>query len=190
MTWRRSYSRDEVEELLTAIERQAREAVALGERAQRDMGGDRFASYLDFRRKVEEVRALTALTEERLTAAVDEKIGDLRVEFERMDLLLSSLLVRATKEYFARIRDDQVLPIGAREMFEPELHIIEEMRQKLRRPQYEGRTPQGVLEDLDQTYRMIERIMQRAPALPDFSDAPSLPKPQRRLANLGRPVRT
>jgi len=190
MVWRRDYGREEVEGLLSAIERQATDAVALAERAQRDMDDDRFASFLDFRRKVEEVRALVALTEERLKGVGDSKMTDLRSEFERMDLLLIGLLAKATRSYFASMRDDQVLPIGARELFEPELKIIDEMRAKLDRPQYAGKVPATVVEDLESTSAMIRKVIGRVPSLPDFSDAPSLPKPVKRLRNLGRPIRT
>lgn len=190
MAWKQdSAGREEIRGLIDAIERQAREAVSLGERAQRDMGGDRFASYLDFRKKVEEARALATLTEDRLRSLSETRIDDLRTQFEKMDLFLIRLLSNATRRYFASMRDDQILPIGARELFEPELRIIEEMRLKLSRPQYAEKVAPAVLEDLDATAAIIQRICARAPALPDFSDAPSPPKPVRRLRNLGRPVR-
>jgi len=189
MVWRRSYSRDEVRELLSAIERQATEAARLAERAQRDIGDDRFASFLDFRKKVEEIRALFALTEERLKGVDDTKLSDLRGEFERMDLLLMGMMAKATRSYFASMRDDQVLPIGARELFEPELRVIEQTRERLCRPQYQGRVPPSVLEDLAATSEMIRRTIVRAPSLPDFSDSPSPPKPVKRLRTLGRPIR-
>ncbi|HEY0838123.1 MAG TPA: hypothetical protein VGE72_29695 [Azospirillum sp.] len=190
MVWRRDYSRKEVEELLAALERQARDAMALADRATRDMDDDRFASFLDFRRKVEEVRALVALTEERLTSLTDSKLDDLRAEFERMDVLLSSVLIKATRNYFLGMRDDQVLPIGAREMFEPELRIISEMRSKLTRPQFAGKVAQSTLDELDETADMVRKVMARAPSLPDFSDSPSPPKRLKRLSSLGRPIRT
>lgn len=186
---RREYGRKEVEELLSAIEQQASEAIALAERAQRDVSKDRFSSFLGFRRKVEEVRALVALTEERLTGVGGDKLTDLLTEFERIDLLLIGLLARATRTYFANMRDDQALPMGAREMFEPELRIIDEMRVKLNRPQYAGRVSPAVIEDLEFTSAAIRKVISRAPGLPDFSDAPSLPKPTKRLSNLGRPIR-
>lgn len=190
MVWRRSYSREEVRELLSAIERQATDAVRLAERAQRDINDDRFASFLDFRKKVEEVRALIALTEERLKGADDTKLNDLRTEFERMDLLLTGMLAKATRSYFESMRQDQVLPIGARELFEPELRVIDQTRARLSRPQYEGRVPPSVLEDLTATTDLIRRTITRAPSLPDFSDAPSPPKPVKRLRTLGRPIRS
>lgn len=190
MVWRRDYSRKEVEELLAALERQARDAMALAERATRDMGDDRFASFLDFRKKVEEVRALVALTEERLSTLTDRKLDDLRAEFERMDVLLSTLLIKATRNYFLNMRDDQVLPIGARELFEPELRIIAEMRSKLTRPQFADRVAQSTIDELDETADLVRKVMARAPSLPDFSDAPSPPKRVKRLASLGRPIRT
>lgn len=189
MVWRRNYSRDEVRELLTAIERQAIDAARLAERAQRDMGDDRFASFLDFRKKVEEVRALFVLTEERLKGVDDSKLSDLQAEFERMDLLLMGMMAKATRSYFASMRDDQVLPIGARELFEPELRVIEQTRERLGRPQYEGRVPPSVLEDLTATSEMIRKTINRAPSLPDFSDSPSAPRPVKRLRTLGRPIR-
>ncbi len=189
MVMRREYGRKEVEELLSAIEQQASEAIVLAERAQRDVSKDRFSSFLGFRKKVEEVRALAALTEERLTGVGSNKLADLLTEFERIDLLLIGLLARATRTYFANMRDDQALPMGAREMFEPELRIVDEMRTKLNRPQYAGRISPTVIEDLDATSAAIRKVISRAPSLPDFSEAPSLSKPTKRLSNLGRPIR-
>ncbi|HYG85098.1 MAG TPA: hypothetical protein VD978_02470 [Azospirillum sp.] len=190
MAWKRKNIRQEVEGLLVALERQAREAMDLAGRAQRDMGDDRFASFLDFRRKVEEVRALAALTEDRLKGLTGEKLADLRAEFERMDLLLTTLLVKATRNYFGTMRDDQVLPIGARELFEPELRNVEETRAKLAQPRFEGKVPAATIVDLEETSAMIRKIISRVPSLPDFSDTPSTPKPVRRLRTLGRPIRT
>ncbi|NUB05355.1 hypothetical protein FW320_04070 [Azospirillum sp. Vi22] len=189
MVWGQDSGRRAIEGLLTAIEQQAGEAVALGARAQRDIEEDRFSSFLGFRRKVEEVRALVALTEERLTTVNTAKLSDLRTEFERIDLLLTGLLACSTRNYFERMRDDQALPIGARELFEPELKIIEEMRSKLDRPHYAGRVPATVIEDLEATGVMIRKVISRAPSLPDFSDSPTPPKPTKRLSNLGRPIR-
>lgn len=189
MVWGKGYSREEVRELLTAIERQAIDAARLAERAQRDIGDDRFASFLDFRRKVEEIRALFALTEERLQGVDDGKLSDLRTEFDRMDMLLTGMLARVTRSYFATMRDDQVLPIGARELFEPELRAIEQTRQRLSHPRYEGRIAPEVLEDLTVTADLIRKTIVRAPSLPDFSDSPSAPRPVKRLRTLGRPIR-
>ncbi|WP_029007291.1 hypothetical protein [Azospirillum halopraeferens] len=189
MVWRRSYGREEVRELLGALEAQARDAMALAERAQRDMDQDRFASFLDFRKKVEEVRALLALTEERLRGLTDRRLDDLRAEFERMDILLTGLLVKSMRDYFAGMRDDQVLPIGARELFEPEVRNLEQIRTKLTRPPFAERIGDGVMADLEETLALIRKTISRAPALPDFSDAPTAPKPLKRLRNLARTIR-
>ncbi|WP_042444170.1 hypothetical protein [Azospirillum sp. B510] len=189
MAWGRQNSRDEVKGLLAALERQATEASRLADRAQRDMDNDRFASFLDFRRKVEEIRALFALTEERLQGVDEARLSDLRAEFERMDLLLTRMMVRAMRNYFSGMRDDQVLPMGARELFEPELRSIDQTRARLLRSRYADRVSPEVLEDLDATADLIRKIIARAPSLPDFSDSPDLPKPKRRLRTLGRPIR-
>ncbi|PWC34343.1 hypothetical protein [Azospirillum sp. TSO35-2] len=189
MAWGRDYSRDEVKGLLAAIERQATEAAGLADRAQRDMGDDRFSSFLDFRRKIEEIRALFALTEERLHGVDESRLSDLRAEFERMDLLLTTMLARAMRNYFSSMRQDQALPIGARELFEPELRTIEQTRDRLLGPRYADRVAPEVMEDLDATADLIRKTIDRAPSLPDFSESPSPPKPTRRLRTLGRPIR-
>ena len=189
MAWGRDNGREEVKRLLAALERQATEASQLAERAQRDMGDDRFASFLDFRRKVEEIRALFTLTEDRLQGVDESRLTDLRAEFERMDLLLTRMLVRAMRNYFSGMRQDQVLPIGARELFEPELRSIDQTRTRLLSPRYADRVAPEVLDDLDATAELIRKTIARAPSLPDFSDSPSPPKPTRRLRTLGRPIR-
>jgi hypothetical protein len=189
MVWRRSYSREEVKELLASIDERARDAIAAGERAQREMAADRFSTYLDFRKKVEELRAVTALTEERLSGLEDATLRDLKVEFERLDLVMSGMIVRTMKNYFGSIREDQVLPLGARELFEPELSVLEELRAKLTRPQYEGQTPGSSVSDIEDTMAIIKKLVARAPSLPDFSDAPSPSRPVKRLSQLTRPIR-
>ncbi|MBK1839964.1 hypothetical protein JHL17_21385 [Azospirillum sp. YIM B02556] len=190
MAWGRKDSRDEVKGLLAALERQASEASRLAERAQRDMDSDRFASFLDFRRKVEEIRALFILTEERLQGIEEARLSDLHAEFERMDLLLTRMLVRSMRRYFSGMREDQVLPIGARDLFEPELRSIDQTRTRLLGPRYANSATGDMLEDLDATADLIRKTIARAPSLPDFSDNPSPPKPRRRLRTLGRPIRS
>jgi hypothetical protein len=189
MVWRRSYSREEVKELLASIDLRAREAVAAGERAQREMAVDRFSTYLDFRRKVEELRAVTALTEERLSGLEDAALRDLKMEFELLDVVMSGMIVRTMKNYFGSIREDQVLPLGARELFEPELGVLEELRAKLTRPQYEGQTSGTSVSDIEDTITVLKKLIARAPSLPDFSDAPSPSRPVKRLSQLTRPIR-
>lgn len=189
MSWGRDDGRKEIERLLAAIERQASDAVMLADRAQRDIADNRFSSFVDFNRKVEEVRALVTLTEDRLSSLRSEKLPILRAEFERIDLLLTGLLARATRSYFESMPDNQALPLGARELFAPELRNIGEMRAKLTRSQFEGKVPASVIEDLEVSDTLIRKTMARAPSLPDFSDAPSAPKPRKRLTNLGRPIR-
>lgn len=189
MVWRRTYSREEIKELVSSVEQLARDAIHYGERAQEEMSSDRFATYLDFRRKVEELRAMTALTEERMAGLDDVTVRDLKIEFERMDLVLSGLVIRTMKNYFTAIREDQVLPMGARELFFPELGVLDELRTKLTRPQYADQVPPTVLSDIEETEGLVRKLTDRAPSLPDFSDEPSPAKPVKRLAQLGRPIR-
>ena len=189
MNWTSNDHRKDLEEMLATIGRQASDIATLAEQARRDMGADRFSSFLSFRKKVGEMRALMALTEERLNAVRDSKITDLQVEFERLDILITVLLAKSTRDCFANMHEDQPLPIGARELFEPELRILEESRVRLSRPHYADRVVPSALTDLDEAAALIKKIIQRAPSLPDFTDAPAVPKAMRRLPDLARPIR-
>ena len=139
--------------------------------------------------QVEELRAVTALTEERLAGQDDTVARDLKIEFERLDLVMSGLVIRTMKNYFSSVREDQVLPLGARELFEPELGVLEELRAKMTRPHYEGQTPLNAVADIDETMALVKKLTARAPSLPDFSDAPSPSRPVKRLAQLTKPMR-
>jgi hypothetical protein len=59
----RTYKRSEVEGLLHALERQAREAAKLAVDAQREAANNSFVSYRHFREKVGEFKALCILIE-------------------------------------------------------------------------------------------------------------------------------
>lgn len=176
-------SRSHVRELFAALERGARQAVALGEAARLDVGENRFSSYLQFRRQFEEAWALAALTEKKLATSDDPRLPELRSELDRLDMVLSVEMVRVTHDYFLRIGSLEALPLGAHDLFEPELRVMEELRARLTAS---GRgVPAELLGELEAALGLIRSLLDRTPALADFTDSPSLPRPLRPLRILG-----
>lgn len=167
----RTYSRKEVEGLLTALERQAREAAALAKQAQSDAARQSFTSYRLFRDKVGEFKALCILIEARLRNIEDVRVDDLRQEFDRLDTLLMAVLVKASMRFFFVLSANTVLPLGAREIFISELRSLYEAHEKLRRPEYEGKLGSQIMGDLETAEAILEEIIHKAPGLLRFGAA-------------------
>jgi hypothetical protein len=168
----RTYKRSEVEGLLHALERQAREAAKLAAEAQREAANNSFVAYRHFREKVGEFKALCILIEGRLRHVSDGRVDDLKTEFERMDILMLSLLIKASMRFFFVLSANTILPLGAREIFIAELHSLYEAREKLRRPEYKSRLSDGLSNDLDTAEAILEEIIDKAPGLLKFGPGP------------------
>jgi hypothetical protein len=164
----RTYKRSEVEGLLHALERQAREAAKLAVDAQKEAANNSFIAYRHFRDKVGEFKALCILIEGRLKHITDGKVDDLKSEFERMDILMLGLLIKASMRFFFVLSANTILPLGAREIFIAELHSLYEAREKLRRPDYVSRLSTGLANDLDTAEAILEEIIDKAPGLLKF----------------------
>jgi hypothetical protein len=164
----RTYTRKEVEDLLKALERQAREAAGLAGQVQQEAARQSFASYRVFRDKVGEFKALCILIETRLRNVSDGRSDDLRREFERLDVLMLALLVKASMRFFFVLSANTVLPMGAREIFVSELRSLYEAHEKLRRPEYEGKLGNSILSDLETAEAILEEIIHKAPGLLQF----------------------
>ena len=97
---KRTYTRAEVKELLVALERQCREAMVLAKTAESEASKHSFGAYRAFRDKVGEFQALVILIEGRLRNVAGARVDDLRGEFERLDALMLSVLVKASMRFF------------------------------------------------------------------------------------------
>ncbi|CAK0780122.1 Archaeal PaREP1/PaREP8 family [Azospirillaceae bacterium] len=165
----RTYTRKEVSVLLTALERQAREAATLATTAEHEASKHSFAAYQAFRDKVGEFQALVILIEGRLRNLVDSHKGDdLREQFERLDTLMLSLLVRASMRFFFVLSANPIMPLGAREIFMSELRSLHDARDKLSRPEYAGKISTELSNDLDMAETILEEIIEKAPNLLSF----------------------
>lgn len=166
---RRTYTREEIKSLLEALERQAREAISLARSAEAEASKHSFVAYRNWRDKVGEFQALVILIEGRLKNCVDHRVDDLRGEFERLDILMLSVLVRASMRFFFVLSANPILPIGAREMFVSELRSLHDAHERLRRPGYKEKLNDDLSKDLDTASLILEEIIDKAPGMLNFS---------------------
>ena len=158
----RSYTRAEVKELLGALERQCREAMVLAKTAEIEAGKHSFGAYRSFRDKVGEFQALVILIEGRLKNVQGTRIDDLRQEFEQLDMLMLSVLVRASMRFFFVLSANPILPLGAREVFVTELRSLHDAHEKLMRPAYAEKIAGHLEKDLETASLILEEIIEKA----------------------------
>jgi len=168
MVGKRQYTRAEVKELLSALERQCREAAALAKQAEHEATRHSFGAYRGFRDKVGEFQALVILIEQRLRNLADARSDDLRDQFERLDTVMLALLVRASMRFFFVLSANPALPMGAREIFVAELRSLHDAHERLMRPNYAGKLSSDLERDLETASLILEEIIDKAPSLLSF----------------------
>lgn len=168
MVGKRQYTRAEVKELLSALERQCREAANLAKLAEHEATKHSFGTYREFRDKVGEFQALVILIEQRLKNLADNRSDDLRDQFEKLDTVMLALLVRASMRFFFVLSANPVLPMGAREIFVAELRSLHDAHERLRRPNYVGKISTDLDRDLETASLILEEIIDKAPSLLSF----------------------
>jgi hypothetical protein len=165
---KRTYTRKEVQDLIGALERQAREAARLAKHAEEEAKKDSFQAYNEFRSKVGEFRALCILIEGRFKSIEGGRVDDLRDEYQRLDTLMLGLLVKASMRFFFVLSAKTMLPMGAREIFISELRSLHEASEKLKRVADQGKLSQSLQTDLDTAELILEEIIHKAPGMLSF----------------------
>jgi len=161
--------------MLEALEHQAAAAGLLAGTVERRVKAQSFTSFLTFRQKIDEFRALIVILEGRLEPGradhLGSQVGLVRQQLVQLDVHVLCLLVRVVRDFFTTLATSRVLPLGAREIFEPELGRLVETRQRLEQPPCCDQIGPEVLADLDQAMTALTTVIERTPALPDFSEA-------------------
>lgn len=165
---KRTYSRKEIQDLLGALEGQARVAIRLAKLAEEEAAKDSFQTYNEFRNKVGEFRALCILIEGRLKSVDSARVDDLKEEYARLDTLMLGLLIRASMRFFFVLSAKTMLPIGAREIFISELRSLHDAAEKLHRPEYARVMGDKLKGDLETAEMILEEIIDKAPGLLQF----------------------
>jgi hypothetical protein len=114
---------------------------------------------------------LIALIEERLTRLEDEHTVELTARFRQLDTVMLVMLVRTSTRFYGMLKENVALPLGARELFLPELRTLSDMRDRLmEEPEHAEKMIPGVAIALENALVTVQALLERAPSLPDFGD--------------------
>jgi hypothetical protein len=96
---------------------------------------------------------------------------DLTARFRQLDTVMLIMLVRTSTRFYSMLKENIALPLGARELFLPELRTLTDIRARLmEEPEQAERMIPGVALALETALATVEALIERAPSLPDFSD--------------------
>ena len=168
--------------MLAQLGAQAREIVALATAAERDATFRSFRNYSAFRRKVSEFEAFCNIIETHLKDVVGHRREELEERFYRLWSTIFHPTVKALAAFFGRMAEDDVLPLGCRDMLEGELRALAAMRSALLAPRFAHAADQAIVTEIGELQTLLRTLADRATALPDFSvstepDEASAPAP-------------
>ncbi|MBV8536077.1 MAG: hypothetical protein JO128_10820 [Alphaproteobacteria bacterium] len=133
-----------------------------------------FNDYLAFRGKISEFEAFCSVIESHLKDVVSERRQELEDRFYSLWSMIFRPTLRALTRFFDRLVDEQVLPLGGRDLLEAELRQLQGMRSVLTAPRFTGVADQAVLEELKNLETTISKLAEHATSLPDLSKTPAL----------------
>jgi len=133
-----------------------------------------FSDYLAFRGKISEFEAFCNVIESHLKDVVTERRQELEDRFYSLWSMIFRPTLRALSRFFDRLIDEQVLPLGGRDLLEAELRQLEGMRSILAAPRFTKVADQAMLDDLKRLETTISKLAQHATSLPDFSKRPAV----------------
>ena len=102
----------------------------------------------------------------------DEHTAELTARFRQLDTVMLVMLVRTSTRFYGMLKENVALPLGARELFLPELRTLSDIRDRLmEEPEHAERMIPGVAMALENAASVtVEALIERAPSLPDFGD--------------------
>lgn len=168
----RRRARDEASarDLVTILERQAREIVDCAAATEQDDTVHGFAHYLEFRRKVGEFDSLCTVIETNLMKLAEAPRGALNELFHtRRDMILGPS-IRAMTAFFTRLADGGPLPFGLFDILDGELHALDVMREALAVPAAPAPDDAEIRAQIDRLEAMVRGLQGRATQFADFSE--------------------
>lgn len=165
----RSYTKREAQEMLVALERQARDIVMVATKAEQTATKHSFNLYRQFRDRVSEFETFGILIENRLRNLETGRDERLDEQFDALNILISKSVIRASTKFFLALSKSPALPLGSREVFLQELRSLHEARNKLSEPRYEHLLDDETQRNLRVAENILTEVIERAPSLLDFS---------------------
>lgn len=173
-------------EMLGRLGTQAQGILRLALSVEGDENLRNFSDYLAFRGKISEFEAFCNVIESHLKDVVSDRRQELEDRFYSLWSMIFRPSLRALTRFFDRLVDEEVLPLGGRDMLEAELRSLEGMRSILTAPRFSSVGDTSMLDDLKQLEATISKLAERATSLPDFSGRPAING--RAVADAGPPV--
>jgi hypothetical protein len=168
---KKTYKKSEVVEMLTAMERKAREVLKMAETAESEATKNSFGMYDEFVRKATDFDTLAILVEQRIAnmdMAVDNR-PELEEQYDSLKMLVAHGLIKASMKFFFVLSTATTLPLGARNLFSSELRRLYTLKNELNSPKYEGKLGEEKLADLETAELILQEIIDKAPSMLNFS---------------------
>jgi len=125
----------------------------------------KFSDYLAFRGKISEFEAFCSVIESHLKDVVTDRRQELEDRFYSLWSMIFRPTLRALTRFFDRLIEEQVLPLGGRDLLEAELRQLQGMRSILTAPRFTGVADQAVLDELKKLEATISKLAEHATSL-------------------------
>jgi hypothetical protein len=161
-------------EMIERLGAQAQEILQLAMRVEGDEQFQNFQDYLDFRDKISEFESFCNVIESHLKELVSDRRQELEDRFYSLWAMIFRPTLRALLGFFDRIEDEEVLPLGGKDMLETELRAVQAMRNVLAAPRFAAKADKEMLPEINRLEAILTKLSERATSLPDFSNRPGV----------------
>lgn len=156
-------------QMLESLGAQAQEILRLAVRAASDDTFRSLSNYRSFRQKVSEFEAFCSIIEGHLKEVVSDRRAELEDRFYGLWSTIFRPTVKALRAFFERVSNEDVLPLGGRDLLESELRTIDAMRATVLAPRFANQADQRMLDEIDALQGLITGLAEKATSLPDFA---------------------
>jgi len=156
-------------EMLSQLGGQAQGILRLALSVEGDENLRKFSDYLAFRGKISEFESFCNVIESHLKDVVTDRREELETRFYSLWSMIFRPSLRALTRFFDRLIEEDVLPLGGKDLLHAELRALEGMRSILSAPRFSKIADAAMLLELRRLEATIGKLAERATSLPDFS---------------------
>jgi hypothetical protein len=164
----KTYRRAEVEELLLALERNARAVVKAARAATADVGADQFEGYTAFRERCDDFDTLAILIEHRLKHIAGGRADDLEQKFNELKIFILTSTLKTSLHFLRVLAERDALPLGSRDIFLRELRNLHAVQSKMSASELAEHLDPRATADMKVAEEILNLILDRAPTLLDL----------------------
>lgn len=157
-------------EMIGRLGSQAQDILRFALKVESDNNFQNFQDYLAFREKISEFEAFCNVIESHLKEVVSDRKQELEDRFYSLWSMIFGPTVRALVRFFDQIHEEQVLPLGGKDMIDGELRALEAMRDVLGAPRFAKMADKEMLAQITKLEGTLSKLADRATSLPDFSN--------------------